>query len=378
MLKVLIADDEEAIRKGLKKIITSANIGLNVIGEASDGEIALEMAEKLKPDIMLIDINMPFLNGLDFLDKVNKLIPDAITIIISGYDEFEYARKALQLGVFDYILKPVNRKKLIDTLLRAIDAYNKKMKEKEYKKLTQIEFKENKTYIQENFLKKCIENDFEEKYLIKNMDLLEIDNDENMWLFIINDKDEILKKNIDIKCYSFYKDEYLILIIKNGFLDIEEIKKNLTETYVRLSGNEMIYSYSILEKGILSLNNAYRNLLKEHIKKGQNTGNISRIINYIKDNYSDPNLSLQRVADEFHVSPSYLSRIINQKIGISFIEYLTEIRLNKAIELLNTDNDDVYIYEIAKSVGYNSQHYFSRIFKSKTGFSPLEYKNKKL
>lgn len=378
MLKVLIADDEEAIRKGLKKIITSANIGLNVIGEASDGEIALEMAEKLKPDIMLIDINMPFLNGLDFLDKVNKLIPDAITIIISGYDEFEYARKALQLGVFDYILKPVNRKKLIDTLLRAIDAYNKKMKEKEYKKLTQIEFKENKTYIQENFLKKCIENDFEEKYLIKNMDLLEIDNDENMWLFIINDRDEILKKNIDIKCYSFYKDEYLILIIKNGFLDIEEIKKNLTETYVRLSGNEMIYSYSILEKGILSLNNAYRNLLKEHIKKGQNTGNISRIINYIKDNYSDPNLSLQRVADEFHVSPSYLSRIINQKIGISFIEYLTEIRLNKAIELLNTDNDDVYIYEIAKSVGYNSQHYFSRIFKSKTGFSPLEYKNKKL
>ena len=199
MLKVLIADDEEAIRKGLKKIITSADIGLNIIGEASDGEIALEMAEKLKPDIMLIDINMPFLNGLDFLDKVNKLIPDAITIIISGYDEFEYARKALQLGVFDYILKPANRKKLIDTLHRAIDAYNKKMKEKEYKKLTQIEFKENKTYIQENFLKKCIENDFEEKYLIKNMDLLEIDNDENMWLFIINDRDEILKKKYRYK-----------------------------------------------------------------------------------------------------------------------------------------------------------------------------------
>ena len=378
MLKVLIADDEEAIRKGLKKIITSANIGLNVIGEASDGEIALEMAKKLKPDIMLIDINMPFLNGLDFLNKVNKFIPDAITIIISGYDEFEYARKALQLGVFDYILKPVNRKKLIDTLLRAIDAYNKKMREKEYKKLTQIEFKENKTYSQESFLKKCIENNFEEKYLTKNMDLLEIDNDENMWLFIINDKDEILKKNIGIKCYSFYKDEYLILIIKNGFLDIEEIKKNLTETYVRLSGSEIIYSYSILEKGILSLSSAYRNLLKEHIKKGKNTGNISRIINYIKDNYSDSDLSLQHVADEFHVSASYLSRIINQKIGISFIEYLTEIRLNKAIELLSADNDDVYIYKIAKSVGYNSQHYFSRIFKSKTGFSPLEYKNKKL
>jgi len=378
MLKVLIADDEEAIRKGLKKIITSADIGLNVIGEASDGEIALEMAKKLKPDIMLIDINMPFLNGLDFLNKVNKFIPDAITIIISGYDEFEYARKALQLGVFDYILKPVNRKKLIDTLLRAIDAYNKKMREKEYKKLTQIEFKENKTYIQESFLKKCIENNFEEKYLTKNMDLLEIDNDENMWLFIINDKDEILKKNIGIKCYSFYKDEYLILIIKNGFLDIEEIKKNLTETYVRLSGSEIIYSYSILEKGILSLSSAYRNLLKEHIKKGKNTGNISRIINYIKDNYSDSDLSLQHVADEFHVSASYLSRIINQKIGISFIEYLTEIRLNKAIELLSADNDDVYIYKIAKSVGYNSQHYFSRIFKSKTGFSPLEYKNKKL
>lgn len=378
MLNVLIADDEEAIRNGLKKIITSADIDLNVIGEASDGEIALEMAEKLKPDIMLIDINMPFLNGLDFLNKVSRLMPDTITIIISGYDEFEYARKALQLGVFDYILKPVNRRKLIDSLLRAIDAYNKKMEEKEYKKLTQIEFKENKTYIQESFLKKCIENNFEEKYLIKNMDLLEIDNDENMWLFIINDKDEILKKNIGIKCYSFYKDEYLILIIKNGFLDIEEIKKCLTETYVRLSGSEIIYSYSILEKGILSLSNAYKNLLKEHIKKGQNTGNISRIINYIKDNYSDPNLSLQRVADEFHVSPSYLSRIINQKIGISFIEYLTEIRLNKAIELLSMDNDDVYIYKIAKSVGYNSQHYFSRIFKSKTGFSPLEYKNKKL
>lgn len=109
MYKVLIADDEPKIRRGLKKWIEEESLPFRVCAEAENGRQALELALLHKPRLLLVDINMPHGNGLDFIRQIKSLLPDAVVIVISGYDNFEYVREAFKQEVFDYLLKPVPR-----------------------------------------------------------------------------------------------------------------------------------------------------------------------------------------------------------------------------------------------------------------------------
>ena len=119
--KILIADDEPKIRRGLHGQIDRLNLAAEVICEAEDGEMALEAAEKLRPDILLVDINMPFMNGLDFIAAIRRTRADAKIIVITGYEEFDYARRALELNVHAYLLKPIEVDELRTVLTDAIE-----------------------------------------------------------------------------------------------------------------------------------------------------------------------------------------------------------------------------------------------------------------
>lgn len=375
MLKVLIADDEITIRTGIKKILQSYHLDLEIVAEAADGELALELARKHQPDLLLVDINMPFLSGLSFLEKIRNDLPDALTIIISGYDEFKYAQKAIRLGVLDYLLKPINRQKLFECVSYAIDIYNTQSEENVNKKLANQRFEIYKPYAQEDFLKSCIENNLDKSLITKKLNLLKIKIETPMSLFIINDKLHILKNFLNfVNGYSFYNDKYLVLLIESNNKSTNDTKELLYKEWIKHTSNEFICLSNILENGILNLYDTYKNLLELHGEEKQLVKNIEWIINYIENHYSNPTLTLQELADKCYVSPSYLTRIMRQKLGLSFIEYVTEVRLKRATELLITDDAEIYIYQIAKSVGYNSQHYFSRIFKNKIGMSPKEYR----
>ena len=107
MFKLLIADDEQFVRKGLLDTLKWDEYNITVVEMAKNGREALEIAEKEKPDICLLDICMPLINGLDLIQKLKEVNPEVITIIVTGHDEFEYAQRAVKLKVFDYILKPV-------------------------------------------------------------------------------------------------------------------------------------------------------------------------------------------------------------------------------------------------------------------------------
>ena len=102
--KLLIADDESRIRKGLRNVLDWNELNIEVVGEAEDGEIALVQTKKLNPDLIFLDICMPFLNGLKLIEKLNEPDRNCIIIIITGHDEFEYMHEALKLKVFDYLL----------------------------------------------------------------------------------------------------------------------------------------------------------------------------------------------------------------------------------------------------------------------------------
>lgn len=127
MIKVLIADDEKIIREGLKHQLQEAEIEIEAVLLASNGLEALELIEKEHPEIILLDINMPIKNGLQIIEDAMKINPLSKIIIISGYDEFEYAQKAISLGVSDYLLKPVNIATLKNTVSKAVMQYQNRL-----------------------------------------------------------------------------------------------------------------------------------------------------------------------------------------------------------------------------------------------------------
>lgn len=130
MYRVVIADDEETIRNGLKHLIESYDLNLTVIATAEDGQEALEAIQEYRPEIILMDINMPFMNGLEVIEKVRKMDEDAKIIIISGYNQFSYAQKALDLGVYTYLLKPIDYRNFQPLIEKAMRDYAHRIWEK--------------------------------------------------------------------------------------------------------------------------------------------------------------------------------------------------------------------------------------------------------
>ena len=118
MLKVFIAEDEEIIRLSLRKQIAKLEKESDVqfVGEASDGDMALSMMQELKPDLLLTDIRMPFMNGLDLARYAKEMLPWLHVIIISGYDDFAYSQEAIAIGVDSYITKPVTTNELTNAI----------------------------------------------------------------------------------------------------------------------------------------------------------------------------------------------------------------------------------------------------------------------
>ena len=114
--RVLLADDEEEIRTGISRKIDWTALGLSLVGEAGNGEEALELAEQLRPDVVLTDIKMPFMDGLELCRRLRQSLPAAKLVVFSGFDDFEYARQAVGMGVSEYILKPINALELSQVL----------------------------------------------------------------------------------------------------------------------------------------------------------------------------------------------------------------------------------------------------------------------
>ena len=109
MLKTFLVEDEVVIREMIKKMIPWEQYGFELAGEASDGEMALPLILKSKPDLLITDIKMPFMDGLTLCKLVKKELPNIKIVILSGYDDFNYAKQAISIGVEDYLLKPITK-----------------------------------------------------------------------------------------------------------------------------------------------------------------------------------------------------------------------------------------------------------------------------
>lgn len=152
--KVFLVEDETVIREGLRDRIPWDQFGYRFVGEAADGEMALPLIRKTKPDVLITDIKMPFMDGLSLSKIVSKEFPRMKIIIISGYDDFEYARQAIEVGVDQYLLKPVTRMKLKNVLLELKDKIEQDQEQEDYRTQFQNEIQEYEQFSRRRFMEK--------------------------------------------------------------------------------------------------------------------------------------------------------------------------------------------------------------------------------
>lgn len=390
---VLIADDEPIIREGIRNAIDWSALQMNVIAEAEDGEEGIELSLMHSVDILLIDINMPIVNGLMVIKQVKAKLPDCQIIIITGYDEFKYAQEAVRLNVFDYLLKPIDPDHLMGLLNKIKMELVEVNKKRALLDRTSEQFTKNLPTLQHNFFREWLGGKLTNEEIKEQLAFYYLNTSIPKQLVVIScleflenkpilsekEKGEIqesLKYHILLflqhKEIGYFHDEsgLIVLIIWQTItnevaLQLEEsIRKELKmsiATYI--NNNEVDY------KHLFSL---YK-ICKEMIQQEMNISPIVRRAKSIIDHqYADSSLSLEKVAITLQVSPVYLSRLMKQELKVSFVQLLTTKRMKQAIYLLQST--DYPIITISQLVGYETQHYFSTAFKKIMGVSPNKYR----
>ena len=155
-IKVFLVEDEMVIRRGIKNSIDWEKEGYIFCGEASDGELAYPMIIKEKPDILITDIRMPFMDGLELCKLVKKELPNIKILILSGYDEFDYAKEAIRLGVTEYLLKPISSGKLLEALNGVSESIRREKEDKDLVRKYMEEMRENTEYEKQKFFEQMI------------------------------------------------------------------------------------------------------------------------------------------------------------------------------------------------------------------------------
>ncbi|WP_270497837.1 response regulator [Blautia intestinalis] len=165
MLKIFLAEDEVIVRETIKRMIPWEELGFELVGEAADGEMALPLLIRQKPDLLITDIKMPFMDGLTLAKLAKKELSELKIVILSGYDDFNYAKQAINIGVEDYLLKPITKNALIERLSEIRSRYEHEKTQKEYYEKFQREMQA---------YEKNSSRDFFEALVRGSMDMMEV------------------------------------------------------------------------------------------------------------------------------------------------------------------------------------------------------------
>ena len=235
MIKVFLVEDEKIIRKSIKNNVKWEENGFEFAGEAPDGEMALPMIEKLHPDIVITDIKMPFMDGLTLARLAKKEIPGLKVVILSGYDDFNYAKQAIGIGVEDYLLKPITKNALIERLSEIRSRYEHEKTQKEYYEKFQREMQA---------YEKNSSRDFFEALVDGSMDMMEVyKRAEKLGLDIVAEAYNVLifTMNCD-EDFSGQRDEY-------SSWEAESLE--LLENFFAGHSSAMLFRSNIFSYGVL-------------------------------------------------------------------------------------------------------------------------------
>jgi two-component system response regulator YesN len=357
LYRVLIADDLEILRYDLKRMkIWGEHSGFVIEGEAENGADALRKLRQASYDLVITDIRMPVMNGIELLKAIfeEKLSP--CVVLLSDYTEFSYAREGLLYGAFDYLGKPVDSN-IMEELLKRVKKHLDEKKQ-EIVKVKQLESMAGEAFYPAPYVDKV------SALLIKGQDeamkaveaLLDavgeaLDFDPGKALIILENATENIfaKVNAEHEWIKLYKDI-------NDFIRFEHADKR--------SWQDIRDRFCESCSGLLDF------LKRFVIWKIDNSPVHKACLQVLL--HVEEDISVGSVAQRLFISKAYLSELFKDTAGISLSEYISMVKIERAKYLLLTTN--MKAYEIAEALGYNDHEYFSKVFKQKTGISPTVYR----
>lgn len=257
--RVLLVDDEEDIRVGISRKMDWAALGFALVGEAENGQEALELAEALEPDVVLTDIKMPFMDGLELCRILSGRLPASKFVVFSGFDDFEYAKQAIRMNVFEYILKPINAAELSGVLRRLKERLDTERTERQNTEALRLRYEESLPVLRELFYTHLLEGRIPPEQAAERAARLELDFTGDAWTTALTHIDgaadrrelaalsvrQLLDENLRLEgwsCRSFlYGDEAAVLAASRGggsvYALIEALNRvcALAESYLGLT-----------------------------------------------------------------------------------------------------------------------------------------------
>ncbi|AYE33604.1 response regulator transcription factor [Clostridium septicum] len=353
MFNVMIVDDLQIMRKDIiRKKVWGEKTGFLVKAEASNGEEALEKIKENNIDLIITDIKMPKVDGLELLKKIKDKNSSVCVILLSEYSEFKYAREGIIFGAFDYLTKPINEKQLEEALLRAKKfLVNQRKKEEKINKLDKL--------VKEDDIIELIE------YIKTNNELA------------LNKVEDIINSAVEKNFENLQSDKYIVKkvadeIIYKILLEYKWYNKFVNISNWKKSSNFRCDDISLIKKHIKEI---IKKLMDDiAIFKFTNLKNrrVEEICNIIIENIEN-NISLELICKNMNMNKSYISHFFRKATGKTIVEHMTFIKMERAKNLLL--NEDIKVYEVSYKLSYNDVEYFSRTFKKYVGISPKEFKN---
>ncbi len=391
LFSIVVADDEQGLLEAMCALVDWEAAGFRLVGSAGNGLDVLQMVEQLQPDLLLTDIQMPFITGTELARQVKELQPLIQVAFLSGYDDFAYAQSAIDSQVIAYLLKPIS----MEELTQALQGIHQKMEDRFRAMAPAEEGNGSLPLALSCLLLDGLEQSHaeeERRQLLAGCGMELPEGSTCRVLVTAAEGEGMLPQSaaqiVDrclqqhCMCGSFAAGRRIFSLL-NGPERAEDLSGVLDELYYVLRhvlGRDCAIGVSMPFTELGRSSEACRQAA-EAVRKadspgiihaGENRGGISALVEQalriIRRHYMDEDLSLLSVSEELHVSPNYLSANMKKYAGDTFLNLLIQQRMEAAQTLLQTDG--MKIGEIARRCGYTDQHYFSYCFKKYYGVSP--------
>lgn len=408
---VVVADDEDELREAVCTMIPWEALGFRLVGSASNGLDALQQVELLQPDLLMTDIRMPFISGIELARQVREIRPAMNIAFVSGYDDFEYAKQAIQYNIISYMLKPLTMDGLaaeLKNIHAKIDSQYASFRRHDDTQADRAAFAiplilEHYDYLpapagHEELLRTGAGRcgllrgaDDPARFVVLAASLFSADGSNVTDADFVRTVEQVSAKYL--RHFVFFARGRVVALLMGNPSDFEEylhiLADEICQVAERVLDKRANIGISRATPLMAELNVCYRKAVEalhtteegeggvnfiSDLRKGGSTL-CDRALDAIDQHYMDENLSLVSLSSMLDVSPNHLSACIKKTTGETFINILIRKRMEAARDLLL--NSSLKIQEIAARCGYVDQHYFSYCFKKYAGISPNMLRRRK-
>lgn len=421
MYRMIVVDDEAAITDWLYQAISEEFGGILEVYRAYSGEECLGLMAKGGFHIVMTDISMPAFSGLDLLGVLKKYYPKTKKLILSAYDNFSYAKEAIELGVASYILKGDGDDVMFAALRRVVDELDQEQEMFSHSEMSKTQPEQSEDVQRHRTLRHYLRGaqlsgdlneqiyprwiDFERPmdFALITLEVRDALQRRFQMMALEDSLAEYLKPHYRYEMVEMGIQEVVLLVqpsTEEAMEELSQVKPSLyaicenaqnsfygvTRQYLNIIYSQEPVTAALLPEKYESFRSLLRGssdfecsiILREdsaqanmRTEQGSLKREIAMVIKYITENM-DKDLSLIMLADVVYLNPSYLSHLFKQQLGTTISEYIKEARLARCKKMLADPR--YHIHEVAKAVGYDNASYFTRFFKKMTGMTPQAYR----